>query len=72
MNFQICREVDFFSRWEEVLNQLTTIGTFELKTDELDFAVKLAWRNATRCSARIQWNKLVNIFYLNDFYLEQN
>jgi nitric oxide synthase oxygenase domain/subunit len=46
-------------RWESVLAQLTSSGAFELTEPELDFSVKMAWRNATRCSARIQWNKLV-------------
>ncbi len=27
--------------------------------EELEFGVKSAWRNATRCSARIQWNNLI-------------
>ena len=59
LRFCFLREDEFLPRWEEVLGQLTTSGTYEMRTDELDFGVKMAWRNATRCSARVQWNKLV-------------
>jgi len=33
-------------------------GTYELTFEELDFAVKQAWRNAPRCIGRIQWSNL--------------
>jgi nitric oxide synthase oxygenase domain/subunit len=62
MIFVVCREEEFLPRWETILSQMTTTGTYNLDTDELDHAVKMAWRNATRCSARIQWNKLVNSY----------
>lgn len=33
-----------------------------MTTEELEYGVKTAWRNAARCSARIQWKNLI----LND------
>ncbi|KAJ0180349.1 hypothetical protein K1T71_003753 [Dendrolimus kikuchii] len=46
------------SRLEEVRKNLKEKGTYQLKTSELVFGAKLAWRNATRCIGRIQWKKL--------------
>ncbi|CAH2074435.1 unnamed protein product, partial [Iphiclides podalirius] len=46
------------SRLKEIEKELTTKGTYDLKTPELVFGAKLAWRNATRCIGRIQWKKL--------------
>jgi len=45
-------------RWKEVLHEIKTTGTYELKETELIFGAKLAWRNAPRCIGRIQWSKL--------------
>lgn len=46
------------SRLEEVKRELKEKGTYQLKTSELVYGAKLAWRNATRCIGRIQWKKL--------------
>ncbi|XP_061712007.1 nitric oxide synthase-like [Cydia pomonella] len=46
------------TRLQEVKAQLETKGTYNLKSPELVYATKLAWRNATRCIGRIQWKKL--------------
>ncbi|GBP31541.1 Nitric oxide synthase [Eumeta japonica] len=45
-------------RLQEVKDQLLNTGTYQLKTAELVFGTKLAWRNSTRCIGRIQWKKL--------------
>lgn len=45
-------------RWKEVLNEILSTGSYELKETELIFGAKLAWRNASRCIGRIQWSKL--------------
>lgn len=46
------------ARLDEVKRELKEKGTYQLKTSELVFGAKLAWRNATRCIGRIQWKKL--------------
>ncbi|CAG5012022.1 unnamed protein product [Parnassius apollo] len=46
------------ARLREVQKELAFKGTYDLKTSELVFGAKLAWRNATRCIGRIQWKKL--------------
>ncbi|KAL4714040.1 hypothetical protein ACJJTC_008394 [Scirpophaga incertulas] len=46
------------ARLEEVNIELKEKGTYQLKTSELVFGAKLAWRNASRCIGRIQWKKL--------------
>ncbi|CAG9783567.1 unnamed protein product [Diatraea saccharalis] len=46
------------ARLEKVKQELNETGTYQLKTSELVFGAKLAWRNATRCIGRIQWKKL--------------
>ena len=45
-------------RWREVLNEIKSTGSYDLKETELIFGAKLAWRNASRCIGRIQWSKL--------------
>ncbi|CAK1556071.1 unnamed protein product [Leptosia nina] len=45
-------------RLHEVEKEIKTKGTYQLKTPELVFGAKLAWRNAARCIGRIQWKKL--------------
>ncbi|KAL0893659.1 hypothetical protein ABMA27_013817 [Loxostege sticticalis] len=46
------------ARLDQVKAELKEKGTYQLKTSELVFGAKLAWRNATRCIGRIQWKKL--------------
>ena len=53
------RESEFLPRWEQVLEELKTKGIYDLTFEELEFGVRTAWRNAARCSARIQWENLV-------------
>jgi nitric-oxide synthase len=45
-------------RLTEITLELERTGTYTLTTDELLFGSKTAWRNASRCIGRIQWNKL--------------
>ncbi|CAL1272101.1 unnamed protein product [Larinioides sclopetarius] len=45
-------------RWKEIVGEVDTTGTYELKETELVYGAKLAWRNAPRCIGRIQWSKL--------------
>lgn len=45
-------------RWKEVLNEIKSTASYELRETELIFGAKLAWRNAARCIGRIQWSKL--------------
>lgn len=45
-------------RWKEVLNEIRSTGSYDLKETELIFGAKLGWRNASRCIGRIQWSKL--------------
>ncbi|KAJ2952585.1 hypothetical protein O0L34_g6909 [Tuta absoluta] len=46
------------TRLEEIKKELDQTGTYHLKSSELVFGAKLAWRNASRCIGRIQWKKL--------------
>lgn len=46
-------------RINNVKNCIENTGTYDLTEDELLFGAKLAWRNASRCIGRIQWNKLI-------------
>ena len=58
--FPFFRESEFLPRWEQVLEELKTKGIYDLTFEELEFGVRTAWRNAARCSARIQWENLVS------------
>lgn len=48
----------YHQRLTEVLKDIEETGTYELAEKELIFGCRLAWRNASRCIGRIQWNKL--------------
>ncbi|XP_026329114.1 nitric oxide synthase-like isoform X2 [Hyposmocoma kahamanoa] len=48
----------YTNRLEEVRKELKEHGTYQLKSPELVFAAKTAWRNAQRCIGRIQWKKI--------------
>lgn len=45
-------------RLAEIKRQIDTTGTYHLSTEELSFGAKTAWRNASRCIGRIQWQKI--------------
>ena len=55
------RAEEFHQRWESVVQEINATGTYELTNEELKFGVQTAWRNASRCSARIQWKNLVTL-----------
>ncbi|XP_053625509.1 nitric oxide synthase-like [Plodia interpunctella] len=48
----------YTERLKAVKAELKERGTYQLKTSELAFGAKQAWRNASRCIGRIQWKKL--------------
>ncbi|XP_013413682.1 nitric oxide synthase, inducible isoform X2 [Lingula anatina] len=41
-----------------VAQAIQDTGTYHIEYDELVFGAKTAWRNASRCSGRIQWKNL--------------
>ncbi|KAJ7387215.1 hypothetical protein OS493_004185 [Desmophyllum pertusum] len=45
-------------RLAEVMKEIEKNGTYDLTEKELIYGCKMAWRNASRCIGRIQWNKL--------------
>jgi len=40
------------------MKEIAKNGTYDLTEKELIFGCRMAWRNASRCIGRIQWNKL--------------
>ncbi|KAG4079831.1 hypothetical protein HA402_014962 [Bradysia odoriphaga] len=52
-------EVDI--RLDEISQELSATGTYTLTSKELEFGARTAWRNASRCIGRIQWQNL-NLF----------
>lgn len=46
------------SRLIQVKKEIDATGTYTHTRDELEFGARTAWRNASRCIGRIQWNKL--------------
>ena len=54
-----CRgEEEMKTRADEILKETRQRGVFDLKSEELEFGAKLAWRNSPRCPGRIQWRNL--------------
>uniref|UniRef100_A0A061QHR2 Nitric oxide synthase n=1 Tax=Cupiennius salei TaxID=6928 RepID=A0A061QHR2_CUPSA len=51
------------NRLNEIKREIDSTGTYSMAYDELVFGSKLAWRNASRCIGRIQWNKLEVLDY---------
>lgn len=49
---------DVKNRLNEIKQEITDSGTYSMTYDEITFGAKTAWRNASRCIGRIQWNKL--------------
>ncbi|GBM22649.1 Nitric oxide synthase, inducible [Araneus ventricosus] len=49
---------DLSNRMNEITEEVMRIGTYTMKLEEMEFGAKMAWRNASRCIGRIQWNKL--------------
>jgi nitric-oxide synthase len=53
----------FDLRWRQVEEEFRTTGTYRQTPEELGFAARLGWRNATRCVGRLYWEGLA----LRDF-----
>lgn len=45
-------------RLTEVADEIKLTGTYRQTYDELAYGAKVAWRNASRCINRIQWNRM--------------
>ena len=45
-------------RLKFVENEINATGTYQILEDELTYGAKLAWRNAPRCTGRIEWKNL--------------
>lgn len=45
-------------RLEAIQGDIEETGSYELTKDELEFGARTAWRNASRCPARISWQNL--------------
>ncbi|XP_066268552.1 nitric oxide synthase 1-like [Branchiostoma lanceolatum] len=52
-------------RWIDIQAQVEEKGLYDLEYDELLYGAKMAWRNASRCIGRYQWNNLQVIDYRN-------
>lgn len=46
------------ARLREVRREMLATGTYRHTTDELEFGVKVAWRNSVRCVGRLYWPSL--------------
>jgi sulfite reductase alpha subunit-like flavoprotein/nitric oxide synthase oxygenase domain/subunit/hemoglobin-like flavoprotein len=46
-------------RWKEIQEEVQTTGTYTHTYEELAYGAQLAWRNASKCVGRIQWNNMV-------------
>ncbi|KAI1285722.1 Nitric oxide synthase, inducible [Halotydeus destructor] len=51
-------EHELSARLAEISKELELNGSYSLTADELAFGARTAWRNASRCIGRIQWNNL--------------
>ncbi|MGB0560340.1 MAG: nitric oxide synthase oxygenase [Spirulinaceae cyanobacterium] len=46
-------------RWQAIQAEVEATGTYTHTYEELAYGAKLAWRNASKCIGRIQWNNMV-------------
>ncbi|MBW4602681.1 MAG: nitric oxide synthase oxygenase [Calothrix sp. FI2-JRJ7] len=46
-------------RWTEIQEEVQATGTYTHTYEELAYGAQLAWRNASKCIGRIQWNNMV-------------
>lgn len=46
-------------RWAEIQEEVQATGTYTHTYEELAYGAQLAWRNASKCIGRIQWNNMV-------------
>lgn len=46
-------------RWQEIEKEVQATRTYTHTYEELAYGAQLAWRNASKCIGRIQWNNMV-------------
>lgn len=46
-------------RWAEIQAEVKATGTYTHTYEELAYGAQVAWRNASKCIGRIQWNNMV-------------
>jgi len=46
-------------RWQEIEEEVQATRTYTHTYEELAYGAQLAWRNASKCIGRIQWNNMV-------------
>ena len=46
-------------RWQEIEQEVKATGTYTHTYEELAYGAQLAWRNASKCIGRIQWNNML-------------
>lgn len=56
---QTWEESDRNRRWQEIQAEVQATGTYTHSYEELAYGAQLAWRNASKCVGRIQWNNMV-------------
>ncbi|NEQ50093.1 MAG: nitric-oxide synthase [Leptolyngbya sp. SIO3F4] len=56
---QTWEESDLNRRWQEIQAEVRATGTYTHTYEELTYGAQLAWRNASKCVGRIQWNNMV-------------
>ncbi|MEH2257620.1 nitric oxide synthase oxygenase [Nostoc sp.] len=56
---QVWEPEDKSRRWLEIQQEVKATGIYTHSYEELAYGAQLAWRNASKCIARIQWNNMV-------------
>ncbi|MEM9008090.1 MAG: nitric oxide synthase oxygenase, partial [Cyanobacteria bacterium P01_F01_bin.86] len=56
---QSWEETDRERRWQEIQAEVKATGTYTHTYEELAYGAQMAWRNASKCIARIQWHNMV-------------
>ncbi|MBN4004697.1 nitric oxide synthase oxygenase [Nostoc sp. LPT] len=56
---QLWEPEDKARRWVEIQQEVKATGIYTHTYEELAYGAQLAWRNASKCIARIQWNNMV-------------
>ena len=46
------------ARWNAIADAIAATGSYELTFDELEHGMRVAWRNAPKCSNRKHWREL--------------
>lgn len=56
---QLWEPEDRARRWAEIQEEVQATGTYTHTYEKLAYGAQLAWRNASKCIGRIQWNNMV-------------